>query len=63
MGLAAPAAPRQLVALIDGLWLEYCLHGDEFSLADARADCLAFVRGHGIELESASGPPRAGQRP
>lgn len=60
--LDAPAVARQLVALIDGLWLEYCLHGDEFSLVDARADCLAFLCGHGIELETAGGRPHAGRR-
>ena len=49
--LDAAGVARQLVALIDGLWLEYCLHGGGYSLADARAECLAFLRGNGIELD------------
>ena len=53
LALHAPGVARQLVALIDGLWLEYCLHGEGFSLADARADCVAFLRGHGIDLAAA----------
>ena len=43
---------RQLIALIDGLWLEYCLHSEGFSLADAKADCYRFLQDIGIELES-----------
>jgi AcrR family transcriptional regulator len=42
---------RQLIALIDGLWLEYCLHSDGFSLADARADCYRLLEGVGIKLD------------
>ena len=41
---------RQLIALIDGLWLEYCLHGEGFSLATAKADCYAFLRSLGLEI-------------
>ena len=43
---------RQLIALIDGLWLEYCLHSNGFSLADAKADCYRFLRGVGISFDS-----------
>ncbi|MDH3762031.1 MAG: TetR family transcriptional regulator C-terminal domain-containing protein [Gammaproteobacteria bacterium] len=42
---------RQLIALIDGLWLEYCLHSDGFSLADAREDCYRLLEGVGIALD------------
>jgi len=41
---------RQLIALIDGLWLEYCLHPDEFTLAAARQDCYDLLRAKGISL-------------
>jgi len=41
---------RQLIALIDGLWLEYCLHPDEFTLAVARRDCYDLLRAKGIAL-------------
>lgn len=34
---------RQFIALIDGLWLEYCLHSHSFSLKTARRDCYAFL--------------------
>jgi len=40
---------RQLIAIIDGLWLEYCLHSDGFSLAAARSDCYRFLEAYGIE--------------
>lgn len=53
---------RQLVALIDGLWLEYCLHGGGYSLADARAECIAFLRGNGIELAVDGRRTRGGRR-
>ncbi len=50
---------RQLIALIDGLWLEHCLDADGPPLAEARADCLGFLRRHGIEVALAdSSPPR-----
>ena len=41
---------RQLIALIDGLWLEYCLHAEEFTLPMARQDCYDLLRARGIEL-------------
>ena len=41
---------RQLIALIDGLWLEYCLHPEEFTLAMAREDCYHLLRDRGIPL-------------
>ena len=48
---------RQLIALIDGLWLEYCLHSSEFSLRAAKADCYHFLQAHGvIILESLVNP-------
>jgi len=43
---------RQLIALIDGLWLEYCLHSNGFSLGAAKADCHSFLRAHGIIMET-----------
>ena len=43
---------RQLVALIDGLWLEYCLHSDNLSLDQARADCYRFLQSYGISIEA-----------
>ena len=47
---------RQLIALIDGLWLEYCLHSDGFSLGVAKMDCYRFLRAHGVNLEAADTP-------
>lgn len=41
---------RQLIALIDGLWLEYCLHSEGFSLIDAKTDCHRFLRSNGITI-------------
>ena len=46
---------RQVVALIDGLWLEYCLHGESFGLAEARNDCLSLLSAYGIELPGSAG--------
>ena len=43
---------RQLIALIDGLWLEYCLNSDGFSLASARSDCYRFLTKFGIPLQT-----------
>ena len=43
---------RQLVALIDGLWLEYCLHSEGFSLAAAKADCYQFLQSQGVIIEA-----------
>jgi AcrR family transcriptional regulator len=45
---------RQLIAIIDGLWLEYCLHSNSFSLAAARADCHRFLAAYGIKVEPLS---------
>ena len=41
---------RQLIALIDGLWLEYCLHSESFSLEAASEDCYRLLRSYGIEI-------------
>lgn len=41
---------RQMVALIDGLWLEYCLHSEGFSLDDAKRDCFDLLAAYGIDL-------------
>ena len=41
---------RQLIALIDGLWLEYCLHSEGFSLASAKADCYQFLQSQGVMI-------------
>ena len=35
---------RQLIALIDGLWLEYCLHSRGYSLKAAAQDCYNFLQ-------------------
>jgi TetR/AcrR family transcriptional repressor of bet genes len=43
---------RQLIALIDGLWLEYCLNSDGFSLASARSDCYRFLTKYGIPMQT-----------
>ena len=43
---------RQLIAIIDGLWLEYCLHSDGFSLASARADCYQFLAAYGVVIDN-----------
>ena len=57
LDLDCASLARQVVALIDGLWLEHCLHSESFSLADARRDCLGLLAAHGIEL-AASGDRR-----
>ena len=44
---------RQFIALIDGLWLEYCLNSEGFSLQAAKADCYHFLRAHGVDLDVA----------
>jgi AcrR family transcriptional regulator len=51
MQLDADSVARQLIALIDGLWLEYCLHSTDFSLAAARADCYRFLQSHGATIK------------
>jgi TetR/AcrR family transcriptional repressor of bet genes len=48
---------RQLIALIDGLWLEYCLHSNGFSLRAAKADCYRFLQAHGIIILESSVQP------
>ena len=47
----ADSVARQLIALIDGLWLEYCLHSDSFSLSAARTDCYRFLAAYGVTIE------------
>jgi len=42
----ATAIARQLIALIDGLWLEYCLHSEGYSLETAANDCFEFLQLH-----------------
>jgi len=49
--LDADSVARQLIALIDGLWLEYCLHSADFSLAAARVDCYRFLQSHGATVK------------
>jgi TetR/AcrR family transcriptional repressor of bet genes len=46
--LDADSVARQLIALIDGLWLEHCLHSGGFSLAAAKTDCYRFLQSHAI---------------
>lgn len=48
--LDSDSVARQLIALIDGLWLEYCLHPGEFTLAKARQDCHHLLRSQGIPI-------------
>jgi AcrR family transcriptional regulator len=48
--LQSERVARQLIALIDGLWLEYCLYPGEFTLAMARNDCHHLLRGQGIAI-------------
>ena len=52
--LDADSITRQLIALIDGLWLEYCLHSTDFSLAAARADCYRFLHSHGATIKDSN---------
>ncbi len=42
---------RQLIALIDGLWLAYCLHADSFSLKVAKNNCYQFLNDNLGEIE------------
>ena len=43
----ADSIARQLIALIGGLRLEYCLHSVGFSLSAARTDCYQFLSAYG----------------
>jgi AcrR family transcriptional regulator len=52
----ADSVARQLIALIDGLWLEYCLHSDGFSLRAAKADCYRFLLAHGVNVATSDKP-------
>jgi len=51
---------RQMIALIDGLWLEYCLHSDSFSLTTAKTDCYAFLQRYDIPVRSPDHAPAGG---
>ena len=46
LNVDATAIARQLIALIDGLWLEYCLHSEGYSLETAARDCYEFLQLH-----------------
>jgi TetR/AcrR family transcriptional repressor of bet genes len=48
----ADSVARQLIALIDGLWLEYCLHSAGFSLTAAKTDCYRFLQSHGVTINA-----------
>lgn len=50
LDLDCGSVARQLIALVDGLWLEYCLHSESFSLEAAREDCYRLLRNYGIDL-------------
>ena len=50
LDIATESLARQLIAMIDGLWLEHCLHPEEFSLAIAREDCYCLLQVRGIPL-------------
>lgn len=54
--LDAESVARQMIALIDGLWLEHCLHSTSFSLVDAQRDCYRFLHANGIDLTAELGP-------
>ncbi len=56
LSLDSRSIARQFIALIDGLWLQYCLHSEDFSLIDARADCYQFLE---AQLGITSFPPPA----
>jgi len=56
LDIDAASIARRLIALIDGLWLEYCLHSNGFSLAAAKADCYHFLQSNGISLEPVHQP-------
>jgi len=55
LDLDSVSLARQVVALIDGLWLEYCLHSEGFSLAEAKRDCIDLLAVNGIVLTSSVG--------
>ena len=40
--------------MIDGLWLEYCLHSEEFTLTMARDDCYRLLRSQGVDSMACS---------
>lgn len=40
------AIARLLIALIDGLWLEYCLHSHSYSLETAEQDCYRLLENY-----------------
>jgi AcrR family transcriptional regulator len=48
--IAGERLARQLIAMIDGLWLEYCLHPREFTLEMARRDCYELLLARGIPI-------------
>lgn len=50
--LKVESIARQLIALIDGLWLEYCLHSEGFSLYAAKSDCYQFLQQQGVNINT-----------
>lgn len=58
LGREVDSVARQFIALIDGLWLEYCLHSDGFTLATARSDCYRFLQAYGVSIVNPSVPTR-----
>jgi AcrR family transcriptional regulator len=52
----ADSVARQFIALIDGLWLEYCLNSEGFTLQAAKSDCYRFLRAQGVEFDGATLP-------
>ncbi len=53
LNVDANSMARRLIALIDGLWLEYCLHSDGFSLQAAKMDCFQSLNSNlGISIFS-----------
>ena len=43
IALDAAALARNIIAMIDGLWLEWCLDPQALTPADARHACLSLV--------------------
>ncbi len=43
---------RQLIALIDGLWLEHCLHSSAVPLEAAKSDCYQFLQNFGVSINT-----------
>ena len=55
LNLMSNSVARQLIALIDGFWLEYCLHSEGFSLSCCEKPIATnFLQTHGVTIKTAS---------